>query len=144
MQNVNNLHQKINNSAPGLLIIEKLELTLPLYSKDSKENNIEENATFLSDSITPEKENGNIIIAAHSGSGKIAYFKDLDKIIAEDEINIKWNNKNELYKVYKIRKTIKNGTILIPSNTSKKRLILTTCMPNEKENQLTIYAEKKS
>ena len=36
----------------------------------------------------PDKENGNVILAGHSGSGRTAFFKNLYKLETDDEVSI--------------------------------------------------------
>ena len=70
----------------GTLIIEKIKIKESLFAISSTKNNIEEHITILNDSIEPDHENSIMILAAHSGLGKIAYFNDLNKLQKEDEI----------------------------------------------------------
>ena len=63
-----------NDNSIGYLKINKINLKEKLYNINSKENNIEKNITILKGSILPDKDNSIIFIAAHSGTGKIAYF----------------------------------------------------------------------
>ncbi|MBQ6323211.1 MAG: hypothetical protein IJI22_00065 [Bacilli bacterium] len=69
-----------NQETIGQIIIPKLNIKKNLYRIDSKENTIEKNIEILKDSIFPDQENGLMILAAHSGTGDIAYFNELDKL----------------------------------------------------------------
>ena len=62
----------------GRLIIEKIKLDQALYDINSPNNNVEENVTILKGSSLPTNNKGIIFLAAHSGTGDIAYFNDLD------------------------------------------------------------------
>ena len=133
----------IENTSIGSLIIEKINLNKPLYPINDKKNNIEENITILPGSISPEKENSIIFLAAHSGPAPNSYFNDLDKLKKRDKIILNINNKTYTYKVTSIWETIKDGTIEV-SKQSTNQLILTTCSKKDKNKQLIINTKKES
>ena len=81
------------------LIIKKINLKEKIYNLNDKRNNIEEHVTILKESIMPDKENSILFIAAHSGTGKIAYFERLDKLKEGDEIVLIYNKKYIKYYV---------------------------------------------
>ena len=93
----------------GRLIIEKIKLDQALYDINSPNNNVEENVTILKGSSLPTDNKGIIFLAAHSGTGDIAYFNDLDKLKVTDEIIFKYNNINYHYLVDKIFEEEKDG-----------------------------------
>lgn len=126
----------------GHLIIPKLNLNEELYSKNSPNNNIEKHVTILSPSQNPEKNNTTIFIAAHSGTGKIAYFKNLNKLVINDQIHLLYNNKQYTYFIKNIWETKKTGTIYIPKENTNQ-LILTTCSPQKDGYQLIVNAHIK-
>lgn len=98
---------------------------------------MDNNITILKESNYPQL----IILAAHSGTGKIAYFEELNKLEINDEIQITYNKETSIYKVIKIWEEQKNGKIHIENK--EKQLILTTCSPNHKNYQLIISCIKK-
>ncbi len=126
----------------GKLIIEKININNELYSLKSKHNNIEENITILDGSIEPNKENSIMFIAAHSGTGQIAYFKNLDKLKTEDEITLIYNEKTYNYRITKIWEEPKNGYIHV-NKEKENQLVLTTCSPNKDNKQLIINSTLK-
>lgn len=121
----------------GTLIIKKINLKQNLYSINNPKNNIEENVTILKESIMPDKENSIVFLAAHSGTGEIAYFNELDKLKKDDEIILVYKNKKYKYYVDTIWEEEKNGYINVNKET-KNQLILTTCSPSKKDKQLVI------
>ena len=121
----------------GNLIIDKLNINEDIYGINSKKNNIEEHVSILRGSTYPNL----LILAAHSGTGKIAYFKNLDDLKINDEINLTYNNKKNIYIVKDIWEEKKNGKIHIKNIDNQ--LILTTCSPNHKGYQLIISCIKK-
>ena len=126
----------------GKLYISKININNDIYSKKSDRNNIEENITILKESISPEKKDSIMILAAHSGTGSIAYFERLDELIINDEVILQYNNKEYRYEVTDIYEEKKNGYIHI-KESNKKQLVLTTCSPNKKDKQLIVICTEK-
>lgn len=124
------------------IIIDKINLKEKLYAIDSKQNTIEKHVTFLKESDYPDKENGTVIILAHSGTGKLAYFKNLDKLKINDNVILKYD-KNYYYKVVKITEHTKDGTLRFKKKQNTSLLILTTCKPHNNKKQLTIILEQQ-
>lgn len=126
----------------GSIEIKKINLNENLYKLESEENNVDKHVTILKESIFPENDNSIIFIAAHSGTGEIAYFKNLDKIQQNDIINLKLNNKKYEYIVKNMWEEPKNGYINI-NKEENKQLILTTCSPTNSKKQLIVNCIKK-
>ncbi len=128
----------------GKLIIKKLNINESLYKITSKENNVEKHITILKESILPDQDNSIIFLAAHSGTGKIAYFKDLNNLKINDEIIFYYKNITYKYYVKDIWEEKKNGFINV-NKENTNQLILTTCSPTKNNYQLVINCiEKKS
>ena len=131
----------INNNSKdkdiiGSLVINKIDLKENLYKPNSSKNNIEEHVTIIN-----ELDN-TLILAAHSGTGPIAYFERLDELEINDEIILIYNNKKYKYEVKEIWEEKKNGYIHINKET-KKQLVLTTCSPNKANYQLIVNCTEK-
>ena len=126
----------------GNIIIDKINLDMPLYNIESKNNNIEENVTILNKSILPPNEKSIVFLAAHSGTSKVSYFNDLDKLKTNDTILLTINNIKNTYQITNIYKQKKNGYIKV-NKENKDQLILTTCDPNNDKYQLIINSTKK-
>lgn len=130
--NIKNIDKVENNEdIIGTLTIKKLNLSNDIYNIDNPHNNVDENVTILNDDINL------IVLAAHSGPGYIAFFDDLDKLKIDDTINLKYKNKEYIYKIINIEEQAKDGTIEI-NKTDNQRLILTTCSKKDKKKQLVI------
>lgn len=125
------------------LTIKKINLQQKLYPKNSEQNTVEKNLAFLEESDLPDQDNGIVMIAGHSGVGKLAYFKELDKVQPLDKIELLYNKKNYSYIITQYLIQPKDGTINFNVNKEKAYLILTTCMPNIPNQQLVIIAEKE-
>ena len=61
----------------GTLIIDKINLNRGFYSINSKYNNVDHNIMVVETSNMPNITNGNLILASHSGSSSISFFKNL-------------------------------------------------------------------
>ena len=127
---------KKKNDNIGKIIINKICLKENLYSINNPKNNIEEHVTIL------EEIDNTIVLAAHSGTGPIAYFERLDELEINDEIILIYNNKKYKYRVKEIWEEKKNGYIQINKET-KKQLVLTTCSPNKPNYQLIVNCIEK-
>ena len=72
----------------GTINISKINLNNNLYSINSKLNTVDKNIEVLKSSDMPDVNNGNFILAAHSGFSSIAYFHNLYKLDIGDEVII--------------------------------------------------------
>ena len=86
----------------GYLQIDKVNLRQGLVSKNSYYNNVNRNIQILKQSSMPDKEKGNVILASHSGTSSISYFKNLYKLNLGDEAKIYYKNNVYLYKIVNI------------------------------------------
>ena len=120
------------------LIIEKINLKQGLVSYNSKYNNVEYNIQTLKGSSYPTKENSNLILASHSGSSSISYFKNLYKLQVNDEIKLEYKDKTYIYKINNIYTKPKTGNIAIYRDYDKTTLTLITCTRNNNKKQ-TVY-----
>lgn len=126
----------------GSIIIPNINLHNKLYNITNKHNNIEENVTILKSTNNPSNKESLIILAAHSGQGKIAYFNDLNKLKLNDEIILHYYNKKYIFTVSNILEQDKNGYIDIQKQDISQ-LILTTCSTKNKNKQLIIESTLK-
>ena len=120
----------------SILIIPKISLRKGIYTKTDKRNNIEENIMIHKNSIYPDTDNSNIILIAHSGSGKKAFFKDLDKLDTDSLIEFYYKKTKYVYKIDNIYKVEKNGEVKINRDKNKKTITLITCDQQDKTKQV--------
>ena len=132
---------EVTNDYIGYLTIPKLNLTKGFLDMRSEYNNIEQNITVIAGSSYPDKEKGNFIIAAHSGSGWKAFFNDLYKLTTGDTAVVSYKGKKYTYKIVNIYKQDKTGTIAIYRNYDKTTLTLVTCTNNDSKTQTVYIAE---
>ena len=124
----------------GILLIPKLNFKKGFYNIDSKKNNVNQNIMVLKESKMPDIKGSSLIIAGHNGSSYLAYFKDLDKLKVDDEVDILYNNKKYQYAIFDIYELDKNGKISFDKNINENYLVLTTCSKN-KDKQMVVMAK---
>lgn len=122
----------------GYLTIPKLDLKKGFTEIDNKYNNVNRNIEVIKPSNYPDVAKGNFIIAGHSGSSSVSFFKDLYKLELEDEVYITYNGTDYKYKIKNIYTDIKDGDVVIRRNKNATTLTLITCTKGDKTTQ-TIY-----
>lgn len=126
----------------GILKIPKINLERGLVDRNSYLNNVNYNIQILSNSSMPDEKNGNVILAAHSGNGRTAFFKNIDKLVINDEVIIDYKNKTYKYKIIDIYDIEKTGKAKIIRNNNVNTLTLVTCRHNT-NNQIIVICELK-
>ena len=121
---------KVKYDYIAVLKIPKINLEKGLVAKDSKYNNINYGVEILKESDSPDVVNGNVILAAHSGTANISYFKNLDKINVGDEAIIYYQGKTYKYVFSKIYDIEKTGKAVIKRDNNTSTLTLVTCRHN--------------
>lgn len=127
-----------NNKYIGYLKIPSISLNRGLVAKDSKYNNVNKNIYMHPLSDYPDVKNGNLILASHSGTSSISYFKNLYKLNVNDDIYVEYNGKEYHYQIKRIYTGKKDGTVAIRRNYDATTLTLITCTKNDKTTQ-TVY-----
>lgn len=124
-----NYEKNVNLKSDYIAVIKisKIHLEKGICSKESLCNNLNHNIEILNESDYPDKDKGNFILAGHSGSGSIAYFKNLYKLSLGDNISIFYNGMEYRYKVKNIYDIEKTGRADIVRNMDKSTLTLITC-----------------
>lgn len=122
----------------AFLEIPKINLNQGILPKTSYYNNVNYHVQILDISDLPDVINGNMVLASHSGSSNIAYFKNLYKLTKDDKAYIIYNNKKYSYQVVNIYNQVKKGSLNIYRDLTKTTLTLITCTKNDKNSQ-TVY-----
>ncbi len=122
----------------AVIKIPKINLEKGLCKKGTWCNNVNKNIQILDEASYPDSENGNFILAGHSGSGRTAYFKNLYKLQADDEVSIFYNGHEYKYKVVNQYDIEKTGTANIVRNAEKNTLTLITCRQGTKKQIIYI------
>ena len=135
--------QNIDNSSNYIAILEipKINLRKGLYSINNMNNNVNRNIQIIEESNMPDVENGNFILASHSGTGRTAYFNDLPKLDINDLVYIYYNNIKYTYQIYDKYNVDKDGTIEVSRIKNKRMITLTTCNQIDKSKQVVVLGE---
>ncbi len=120
-----------------VLEIPKINLKKEVYPNNQEKNTVSKNIQVIEGSNMPNIQNGNFILAAHSGNSDIAYFKDLDKISQNNEIYVYYQNRKYRYIIGDIYDVLKTGYVEIKRNRNKSTITLITCKKGT--NLQTVY-----
>jgi LPXTG-site transpeptidase (sortase) family protein len=131
---------KVKYDYIAVLKIPKINLEKGLVEKNSKYNNINYGVQILKESDSPDVINGNVILAAHSGTANISYFRNLDKLDLGDDAIIYYQGNTYNYKVVKKYDADKTGKINIKRDRNTSTLTLITCRHNT-DKQIVIILE---
>lgn len=123
----------------GVLEIKKINLKRGFYSKTSRNNNVNRNIQVLNESDMPNIENGNVIIAGHSGSSYVSFFRNLNKLDLYDEAIIYFEGKQYNYQLKNKYEIDKTGQAVIKRNKEKNVLTLITCKHNTNKQIVFIF-----
>lgn len=121
----------------AVLEIPSINLKKGLVSPYSIYNNVNENITILSD--MPDKANI-FLLAAHSGTANISYFKHLNSLEINDYIYVYYKNTKYIYKVNNYYEEEKPNITIKNKSEIENLIVLTTCKPITNDKQLTYVA----
>lgn len=121
------VNKTINNKYVAVLEIPSIDLKKGLVSLDDKYNNADYNIQTIESSLMPDKEKGNLILAAHSGSSSISYFKNLHKLNINDKLIVYYNGIKYTYVLSNYYDIDKTGYADIVRDKNQNTLTLITC-----------------
>lgn len=127
------------NDYIGIIKIPKINLVRGLVSPSSKYNYVDYNIQIIEGSDMPNVVNGCFILAAHSGTARISYFKHLNKLSIGDNVSIDYANKTYKYQIVNIYEVEKTGKVTIKRDYDKSTLALITCKHNTNK-QIVVVA----
>lgn len=134
----NNPDSNYDSNIVAVLEIPQINLTRNLYNKNSSENTISKNVKIMNESDFPNIKKGNFILAAHSGTGRLAFFKDLHNLSLSSMIYVYFNGVKYSYEINNIYDEDKDGNIAIKRNINETTITLITCKYKDKTKQ-TVY-----
>ena len=138
-QVVEEVKEQVKVNYIAVLKIPKIGLERGLVDPNNYLNNVNYNLEWLDGSSMPDEENGNVIIAGHSGSARISYFRKLDRLEIGDEASIIYNGKTYNYKVVDIYDIEKTGKAEIVKEKNITTLTLITCRHNTNRQIVVIF-----
>ena len=120
------------------LEIPKIGFSRGFYDKTSSLNKLSINVKMLNESDYPDTDNGNIILAGHSGNYYNSYFGNLWKLGLGDLAYIYYGDKKYTYEITNVYTDAKDGAVSVKRNPNKNTLTLITCTKDDESTQ-TIY-----
>ena len=120
----------------GVLEIPKINLKRGFLSIDNPDNTVSKNIQVIKESDMPDVENGLLIIAGHSGTGRLAFFKELHKLSDMDKAYVYYKNTKYTYTVIDKYEVEKTGRALIKRKKNITSLALITCNQEDKTKQI--------
>lgn len=120
----------------GVLEIPKINLKRGFLSIDNPDNTVSKNIQVIKESDMPDVENGLLIIAGHSGTGRLAFFKELHKLSDMDKVYVYYKNTKYTYTVIDEYEVEKTGRALIKRKKNITSLALITCNQEDKTKQI--------
>lgn len=123
----------------AVLEIPKIKLKKGIYSKDSSRNNVNKNIEILKESDLPDKNNGNFMLAGHSGNSRISYFKNLYKLNKDDIAYVYYNGARYGYKLVNSYEIEKTGEASIIRNGQSTAMTLITCKSNSNKQIVFVF-----
>lgn len=125
-----------NDEYIAILEIPKIDLKKGLYDIANNYNDIEYNIEIIKQNF-PNEKNSNLVLASHSGSSNIAYFKNLYQLEINDKIYLYYKNIKYEYILKDIYDVKKDGDVEI-KRENKTSITLITCTKDNDDLQ-TVY-----
>ena len=125
----------------GYIEIPKINLRKGFVSPRSPDNDVSKNVQIVETSDMPDVNNGNFILAAHSGNSYVSYFKDLYLLNKGDYAYVTYQGVKYVYKITNIYLQVKTGQIGIYRDNNKTTLTLVTCTKDDEQHQTIYIAE---
>lgn len=126
-QKVEEVKKQNKTNYIAILKIPKIDLERGLVDPNSYLNDVKYNIEIVEGSSMPNKKNSNLIIASHSGTARISYFRNLNKLTINDIVLLIYQNKTYKYKVVNKYEIDKTGTAKIIRDSNKTTITLITC-----------------
>ena len=120
--------------------IPSINLKYGLYDINSRYNSVNYGLQILRESDMPNVTNGNLVIAGHSGTSSISYFRYLYRLKNDDLVFIYYKGTKYIYKINNIYEEEKDGSITIHRDNNKTIIALITCK-SRSNNQYVFIGE---
>lgn len=122
-------------------------LKIPKINLSTKVIKASKNFSNLNSSLVYYREfnpNDKIIIFGHSGMGKGTYFNRLDELPVGDVAYLEYNNKIYKYSITRTYNISKKNTYILKKENYSKKLLLVTCVKNNKNKRFVVELVLKS
>lgn len=119
-----------------ILEIPKIGLKKGFYGIGIYSNTVSQNIMMLNKSDYPNKDKGNVMLAAHNGSSAVSFFDKLDKTDNGDKVFLYYQGIKYEYILSNRYDIPKTGTAKIYRDYDKNTITLITCKKNTKDKQV--------
>ncbi len=129
-------NQKERYEYIAILEIPDINLLQGLLAETNKYNNVEYNIEIIDGSKMPNIPNTNLVLASHSGTSNISYFKNLENLRINSEVYIYYNGYKYIYRIDNYLVLPKTGTITIDRDKYQNTITLVTCKKDSDDEQI--------
>ena len=138
LANIGKEDKSVNYSYIGTLEVPDVNIKRGFLNLESPYNNVNKNVTLIEHSTMPDVENGNLILAAHSGNCWVCYFDKLYKLSIGAKAIVTYNGHKYIYILKTVYNVPKTGTVEVKRDPNKTVLTLITCTHGSDTEQ-TVY-----
>ena len=122
-----------SNKYHSILSIPKIKLKRGIYDIGDINNNIDSNILIDKNSVYPNNYPSNVILIAHSGIGRPAYFNRLKELDEDSIVEYYYEHTKYVYKIDHYYYVEKDGKVNLDYDRSKKTITLITCSDDNKQ-----------
>ncbi len=130
---------QLENGSIGQLIIEKIDVSAPVYETDDEMEAMRKGVAHYKISSAWD---GNVGLCAHNGTASYCWFRDLHKLEAGDEVVYKTALGSRIYRVSTVTEISETDWSML-GQTDDNRLTMTTCINGRPDRRLCVQAVEK-
>ena len=120
----------------AILEIPDINLKRGLLSLSNKYNSVEYNVQVIEGSQMPDIPRTNLVLASHSGTSNVSYFRELEKLKINSEVLVYYQGYKYTYKISEYETIPKTGTISIERDKYQNTITLITCKKDNNDEQI--------
>ena len=130
---------QLENGSIGQLIIEKIDISAPVYETDDEMEAMKKGVAHYKISSAWD---GNVGLCAHNGTASYCWFRDLHKLEIGDEVVYKTALGSRIYLVSTVKEISETDWSML-GRTDDNRLTMTTCIDGKPDKRLCVQATEK-
>ena len=130
---------QLENGSIGQLIIEKIDVSAPVYETDDEMEAMRKGVAHYKISSAWD---GNVGLCAHNGTASYCWFRDLHKLRVGDEVVYKTALGSRIYLVSTVKEVSETDWSML-GRTDDNRLTMTTCIDGKPDRRLCVQATEK-
>lgn len=135
---INETKEEIKINYLMVLEIPKTSLKKGIYNINSYYNKVNYGIQIMKESVMPNIDKSNVILASHRGNSSISYFNKLEKLENGDKVYIYYNGIKYIYEIVKQYDQYKTGKIQVYRDINKSTVTLITCKRTDKDKQIVL------